>query len=100
MASISDAKIEVEVSKKMSKGRKFWVAIGPLFFILLVASVFAFLVGNTDPVTLEWKGRLSQKLWVETSEWSAAYVIAYIAGNVLKGGVDAIKAYLARPPAK
>lgn len=70
--------------------RKLWLSIGPLFFVLLVASVFCFLVGKTDPQSLDWHGRLSTAQWVDVAKWSSTLVIAYIAGNVVQGGIGVI----------
>ena len=85
-----------EEPKKENKftSRKLIVTLIPLYFILIIASVFTFLVGQVNTETHEWVGRLSTSDWVETSKWCALYAGVYILGNVGEGGVDFLKGML------
>ena len=78
------------------KSRKFWVAVGPLFFILIVASVFAFLVGEKDGV--QWVGRLSSDQWIDLAKWCGWVIGVYVLGNVAEKGVAALSLFKSKPP--
>lgn len=78
------------------KSRKLWVAVGPLFFILIAATVFAFLVGEkAGPV---WHGRLSADQWVDLAKWTGWVVGVYVLGNVAEKGVAALALFTKKPP--
>ena len=79
------------------KSRKFWVAVAPLFFILVVASVFAFLVGETGP-DKQWIGRLSSAQWVDMAKWCGWVIGVYVLGNVAEKGVAALALFKSKPP--
>ncbi len=84
---------EVKKENKYTS-RKLIVTLIPLYFILVVASVFTFLVGEVHSGTHEWIGRLSTKEWVSVSMGCALYAGAYIVGNVSEGGVEFLKGFL------
>lgn len=90
---MSEFKEEVKKENRFTS-RKLIVTLIPLYFILIVASVFTFLVGETHPDTHKWIGRLSTSEWVETAKWCALYAGVYIMGNVGEGGVDFLKGML------
>jgi hypothetical protein len=74
--------------------RKLIFALSVVAFGLVVASVFAFLVGHWDIVAGKhvWSGKLSTDKWVGLFEFCCYTVMAYIGGNLAHGGIETLKA--------
>jgi hypothetical protein len=95
---MSDAQQPAQPAEKPNgdgwASRKLVFALSVVAFGLVVASVFAFLVGHWDVVAGKhvWAGKLSTAQWVGIFEFCSYTVMAYIGGNLASGGIDTLKA--------
>lgn len=99
-----EAQIEGPQAKEALTSGDGWASRKLLFagivvsFGLLVASVFAFLVGHWDIVDGKhvWAGKLSTAQWVGVFEFCQYTVMAYIGGNLAAGGIETFKTIMGK----